>query len=243
MIRLQMLDGETAVGSSLPELDMINLCGNDETIDDQTCIGMVSPTDTTLPTTKSGDELVDSRAKCRRSLVDVAEEDGVNDERKPSNHADEARQCVICNDEDGPSESGTSKRQTLAFCRLPCCEDEDLPKNFNVCVACMLVLTIATSDGASRVGHCPRCRSWIALMTLHSPNVGMSVRKLDAAGKCEGCLHTRETLIEQDQPTCDACFLGKASPLLYECEECHETQNIAHTLYRCQPRANRFGNE
>jgi hypothetical protein len=74
MIRLQMLDGEAAVGSSLPELDldMINLCGNDETTDDQMCVGMVSPTDTTLQTTNSGDELVHSSgANRRRSLVDA----------------------------------------------------------------------------------------------------------------------------------------------------------------------------
>jgi hypothetical protein len=244
MIRLQMLDGETitnAVGSTLPDLDILNVCGNnDETFDDPTCLGVVSPTDTTLHTSKSGDKLVDSRARSARSLVDVAEEDASVD-RTPS--LDAAEMCAICSDADGPSEPGAPKRPT--FCHLPCCDSKDREpsSNFSVCTACMLVLSVATADGASRIGRCPRCRLWIAITSLHSPNIDMSVRKLEAAGKCEACMQYREPLIEQDPPTCDACFLGKNSPLLYECEGCQGTQKIAHTLYRGQPTSASFGNE
>ena len=240
MIRLQMLDGDsTAVTSTLPELDMMNLCGNDDTTDDRPCTGVVSPKDTSIETDQPADVLllVDSTAKSRRSLMDVEEADAVNGEKKTPND----RQCAICKD----TEYATTKKPAVAFSRLPCCEEESSTTNFDICAACMLVLTIATTDGASRVGHCPSCRSWIALMTLHSPKEchDMSVRKLETPGKCESCLQMKDTLIEHDPPTCDACFLGKASPLLYECEECHETQNIPHTLYRCQPAANTFGNE
>lgn len=70
LIRLQMLNGETAVGSTLPDLDILNVCGDDDTLHDELCLGMVLPTDTTLPTTKPGNELISIR-----SLVDDAEED------------------------------------------------------------------------------------------------------------------------------------------------------------------------
>jgi len=156
-----------------------------------------------------------------------------------------AKFCVVCSDEDSSRKPGSQKPTTL--CRLPCCEaagegEEEHMASLHVCIACMLVLTSATSDGASRVGRCLRCRSWLSIETRHSPNVVTSIRKLDG-GQCDGCMQTKETLVEQDPPTCDACFVGKTVSLKYECEECHQMQSIGQPLYRCQPNSASFGNE
>jgi hypothetical protein len=265
IIRLQMIDGETiskagetiskagetiskAVQSTLPELDIINtICGNDDILDEQTCGGLVSPTDTTLATSLPGNKLVESRVKSARSLVDVAE-DEVNESLSNCNasvQVESAKYCAVCSDEESARKPGSQKPTTL--CRLPCCDANEegggIPRNIHVCIACMLVLTSATSDGASRVGRCLRCRSWLSIETRHSPNVVTSIRKLDVGGQCEGCMQTKDTLVEQDPPTCDACFVAKTASLLYECEECHQMQSIGQPLYRCQPNSTSFGNE
>jgi hypothetical protein len=249
LIRLQMIDGEAiskAVQSTLPELDIMNMCGNDDIFDEHTCGGVVSPTDTTVATSQPGDDLIASRVKSARSLVDVAD-DEIHEANLAEMPVEEsAKYCAVCSDEESVKNPGSKKAMTL--CRLPCCDvkddnGDDTSNNIQVCLACVLVLTSATSDGACRVGRCLRCRSWLSIQTHHSLNVITSIRKLDVGGQCETCLQSKDTLVEHDPPTCDACFLSKISSLSYECEECHQTQNIAHPLYRCQPVSSSFGNE
>jgi hypothetical protein len=60
----------------MPPLDaMLNVCGNDDSVSEMLCEGVVLPIDTTLPTSLPGNELVDARlGKSARSLVDVAEQ-------------------------------------------------------------------------------------------------------------------------------------------------------------------------
>ena len=181
-------------------------------------------------------------------------------------------ECAICNDSlavydstngaitTSPSNIAKDGSRKPTFCRLPCCdikmssdstnncnEDEETQggknSNFKVCTACMLVLTVATKDGISRVGRCPRCREWISILTLHSTSASMVVRKLQTSGKCESCLQIKTPLVVENPPTCDACFLGKETSLTYECEECHQDQVIQSTLYRSQPSSKSFGNE
>lgn len=253
MIRSQILDAHSTgirdIGSQLPGLDMLtNVCGgNDDVVADELCPGLVSPTDTTVPAVEAGDAPLDvlTEQRAQLSLVDVAAEEemvnrqtnmvggnGMNSLVDIAEGSAEEKQCAICLD--GPEPISTSKR--IAFCHFPCCVTTS-----NVCAACILVLTTATTDGTARVGRCPRCRSWIAATTLHSPNAGMAIRALDSRGHCTSCGEQDHILVEPD--TCDACFVGKQTPLLYECKECQGTQTIPHPLYRHQTAADSFGDK
>ena len=241
MIRLQILDVNTTgirnIGSQLPGLDMLltNVCGGN--VNEPLCPGLISPTDTTVPAA------VEDIQRSQLSLMDVAaEEEMVNRQtmmvggKGMNNLVDIAegsadKECAICLD---TSESISSRR--ITFCHFPCCVTTS-----NICAACILVLTTATTDGTARVGRCPRCRSWIAATTLHSPNSGMTIRALDIRGHCTSCGEEDDILVEPD--TCDACFVGKQTPLLYECKECQETQTIPRPLYRHQTAAGTFGDK
>jgi hypothetical protein len=241
MIRRQIMNVTVQVGSQLPDLDLLNLCGRDEVdLDaDRTCAGVVTPTDTT--TYFDGDRVMELHDRKSQSLVDAAE-DSSRDALTDAN-----MQCSICFDEAvGTSLEGNSSPKRATFAYFPCCgsDGRDEASIIKICTACILVLTMATSDALSRVGRCPRCRSWITATTLHSPHAhaGLALRRLESAGKCGCCMQAKEHLVEQDPPTCDACFLGKRTPLLYECEECHKTQKIPHPMYRYQKSLKGFGN-
>jgi hypothetical protein len=243
MIRLQILGvnstGIRDIGSQLPGFDVLtNVCGGTDNArgGDDLCPGLVSPTDTTVPA-------VEAMQRSQLSLMDVAaEEEMINRQTMmvgdngmnslvdiAEGSAD--KQCEICLD---ISEPISSRR--ITFCHFPCCVTTS-----NVCAACILVLTTATTDGTARVGRCPRCRSWIVATTLHSPNAGMAIRALDIRGHCTSCGEEDNILVEPD--TCDACFVGKQTPLLYECQECQETQTIPCPLYRHQTTADSFGDK
>ena len=271
LIRLQMIDTSTSTAEGMiqaaveNQLDNIfqNVCGgggnggdslNGDNMTGDLCDGLVHPIDTTLPTSLPGNALVESRqCKSARSLVDAAatEEDNIIDENKVHGIVDgDVQECAICNDTstnvmDG-SGSGTSVSSSVrkpTFCRLPCCETYEDNDNFKVCTACMLVLTMATTDGTSRVGRCPRCRTWISIRTLHSTCANVDIQKLETSGECETCQQIKQPLVSEDPPICDACYLGKEVALSYECEECHNGQMINSTLYRSQLTSTSFGNE
>lgn len=214
---------------------------------------------------KTARSLVDVAAE-DDALQEILEEENF------SVDADAINECAICSDSVGtcdvidhggstsptlkPTIGSTERTSSLrkpVFCRLPCCETrsaydtENLRgrkySNFNVCTACILVLTVATKDGVNRVGRCPRCRQWISILTLHSTSAPMEVRKLESSGKCEGCHKMASPLIIEDPPTCDECFLSEEISLTYECEDCHQPQKIKSTLYRSQTSAKSFGDE
>lgn len=257
VIRLQMMADSAsdpiskAVESTLPELDVINnICGNEDgtLVDEQTCGGVVSPRDTTLPTSQP----VNAGGKSARSLVDV-EDDGYN-ECVATNSIEEddnssEEYCAICSDKkpsnstDGSGGHKSPTTTTTSLCRLPCCDSSK--DGTNVCNACMLVLTVATSDGSSRIGRCLRCRSWLSIKTLHSPTkVGSAtIRKIDTSGTCQSCETSVNTLVEENpKPICDSCFLARF-PLNYECQDCHQYQSIGQPIYRSQQTANSYGTE
>jgi hypothetical protein len=271
LIRLQMMDDTTGLQSAVEDTltnlttSPLVLCGGaslpqEEDVvmfSDVLCEGIVSPIDTTMPTSLPGDALVESRqGKSSRSLVDLAEKAETIHEHAATVDA-RVQECAICNDssctDDHFTDNGDLSSRSMAsaalqqrkptFLRLPCCESDESPDNFKVCTACMIVLTIATKDGFSRVGRCPRCRSWISVNTLHSTSAVMDVRMLKTSGKCESCLQIKTPLISGNPDMCDACFLGKEVPLIYECEECHRSQTIESTMYRSQPTAASVGNE
>ena len=203
----------------------------------------------------------------------AAEDDGLNESEKEEDLTIDNGafyECAICNDSAAardastkentnplgnraPSSPPASAVRKPVFCRLPCCEtksgcSEDGPQggkhsNFKVCTACMLVLTVATKDGTSRVGRCPRCREWISILTLHSTTASFVVRKLESTGSCESCRKVKSPLVLEEPATCDACFLAGETSLSYECEECHHPQTIRSVLYRSQPSARAFGSE
>ena len=251
---------KTASTALMPRFDaMLNVCGNDDSVSESLCEGVVLPIDTTLPT---------SLPMGRRSLVDVIEPT-ITTPGGPSNTKTEdgapktqnatvttGPECVICDASasmDGRTSGTTALVGMPTFCKLPCCESSLSSSSggssndggqsiVNVCTACILVLTVATKDGKSRIGRCPRCRTWISATTLHSTRTELEVEKLDMTpGTCQSCQLFKSPIVEDG--TCDACFLGKHAPLMYECEECHNSQEIDHALYRCQTTPQSFGNE
>lgn len=254
LIRLQMLDaGADGVRSAVQKTLTSVLCGQqDDSVPDFFDF-VVNPMDTTLPTSLPGDALVESRqGKSARSLVDVAgETEGIGSNNEMKAKVDKsAQECAICNDSctlnngDPNTRSLTSLSTRMpTFCYLPCCHTEESNDNFKICTACMLVLTVVTNDGASRVGRCPRCRTWIAVNTLHSTSAVMDVRTMNTSGKCESCLRITTPLITENPAICDACFLGREVPLIYECEECHQSKTIHSTMYRSQHTPTSVGSE
>jgi hypothetical protein len=156
-------------------------------------------------------------------------------------------QCAICFDEEddlsipqNPGEQGS--RSVITFARLPCCGQADQTSTIKVCTACILVLTNPTSDGRSRVGRCPRCRSWINVRTPASTeNPQLEITAIANAGQCVICRQVKEHLVVEGGSVCNACFLGIHHLLLYECKNCHESQRIAHPMYRYQADPNEFG--
>lgn len=142
-------------------------------------------------------------------------------------------QCAVC--EDHAPASG----KRISFAKLPCCSETSL----HMCAACILVLSFPTTDGSSRVGRCPHCRSWIRVEPPASAAVSTALvmRSIsNQGGPCGVCGRHKRCLLEPE--LCDACFIGRRQPLLYECEQCHLTQRIPHPMYRYQAQPNAFGN-
>mmetsp|Transcript_33960 Transcript_33960/g.70616 ORF Transcript_33960/g.70616 Transcript_33960/m.70616 type:complete len:396 (-) Transcript_33960:396-1583(-) len=228
MIRLQAMEQEQqriqllrppGSAPTLPEIDILslNLCGTDsEDIDDQ-------------------------RARSRRvvSPYGVQETQGlVRPDSVPEESVQDGRGeacCAVCLDEVIPHSSSK-----VSFAKLPCCGQADETNTVKVCSACVVLLTQPTADGSSRVGRCPRCRSWIAVCAPDgSAPLNLDISTVAIAGTCRECNQSKENLV--DDNVCDACFVGKRIPLLYECEQCHGTQRIPHPMYRYQYSPGDFG--
>jgi len=240
-----------------------------------------STTTSGLGTTAAFHLPVPSKKECRKTgesadtTMDTEASEGTLDGSFASSEGDHTgrndpypMQCSICLDE------ATSVASRMTFARLPCCGDGaactegcevDADGNAaihsgaasaageKICTACILVLTDPTSDGApSRVGRCPRCRTWIVATTKvsESPDdrnreqVDLEIRALETRGECQICCQDRPRLISVSDETkvCDACFLGQRQPFLYECEQCHVWQRIPHPMYRYQRKPDQFGN-
>jgi hypothetical protein len=224
MIRLQISQnqtGELPTLSTLNDLDLLNICGSDDVADGARAMPTAANepgTDTWLG--RFGSSQGDA----------VATPLGVDETL-----TEEPLQCAICFDE------ALASSNTITFARFPCCGHADESSTIKICTSCVLVLTNPTSDGESRVGRCPRCRSWIVVRVLSlAQHNEMQISAVSAAGTCRICNQVKDHLV--DQEACDSCFLGLRYPLLYECDSCHTTQRIPHPMYRYQKSPEDFGN-
>eukprot|EP00978_Attheya_sp_CCMP212_P037661 scaffold179567_cov63-Attheya_sp.AAC.1 len=160
---------------------------------------------------------------------------------------------------------GSPKMGGTTFAYLPCCgsNGREETSSTKICTSCVLLLSSPTSDGMARIGRCPRCRSWISVTTssttkihtqegddnddvvvgdeLYSLVPSIIVEACEHAGQCQICNQVKSHLVDDGGTVCDACYLGRRRPLLYECEQCHGTQRIPHPMYRYQPSVDIFG--
>lgn len=229
------------------DLDLLNICGADDdgvVVPQATGKSPLSAIDAdaavAVPTTQQAVAVRSSTATGASSpslpdpldvaclpveCADAVECDPLDN--KPLNN-----QCAICFDE-------SIDQKSITFAKLPCCGHADATSTIKVCTSCVLVLTTPTWDSSSRVGRCPRCRSWIVLKNQITEEE-LEISTVTAAGKCKICNQIKDHLVE-DGTNCDACFLGRRHPLLYECETCHCTQQIPHPMYRYQASPEQFG--
>jgi hypothetical protein len=245
LIRLQIMEkhsetiatrqAETlATIGSLPDIDLLNICGGDEDINDARAASVVpSAYQTSVAGAKENNE--ESTGRDHR--------EGMNNHACETPHTGSENgsnvlQCAICFDE------ATASSKRITFAKLPCCGHSGTEETTTVkiCTACVLVLTTPTSDGTSRIGRCPRCRVWIVVKTPQSTDdFELEITAVAAAGQCLVCNQVKEHLVE-DESVCDACFIGRRHPFLYECQQCRVTQRIPHPMYRYQDKPDQFGN-
>jgi hypothetical protein len=157
-------------------------------------------------------------------------------EETKQDKSEEGPHCAVCLDEVIPNSA-----IKVPFAKLPCCGQANETNTFKICSACVVLLTQPTSDGSSRAGRCPCCRSWIVVRAPdgNSP-LNLDISTVAAAGTCKECNQSNKCLVD-DGDVCDACFLGHRNPLLYECDQCHGTQRIPHPMYRYQQTPGDFG--
>ncbi|KAL7581081.1 hypothetical protein ACA910_005884 [Epithemia clementina (nom. ined.)] len=144
--------------------------------------------------------------------------------------------CEICLVDILPNSSNQ-----VSLAKLPCCGKTEETGSLKICSACVILLTQRTSDSESRVGRCPRCRSWIV---VRAPDgnalLNLDISTVAQSGMCASCNQFRSQLVDCGE-VCDACFLGRCNPLLYECQQCHGAQRIPHPMYRYQASPGEFG--
>jgi hypothetical protein len=246
LIRLQIMEkhsettatreAETlATIGTLPDLDLLNMCGGDEDIDDARATSVVPSSAYLTPAAGAKENNQESTGSNTR--------EGINNHacetlQRGSENGSNVLQCAICFDE----AMASSKR--ITFAKFPCCGHSGTEETTTVkiCNACVLVITSPTSDGTSRIGRCPRCRVWIVVKTPQSTDdFELEITAVAAAGQCLVCNQVKEHLVE-DESVCDACFVGRRHPFLYECQQCHVTQRIPHPMYRYQAMPDQFGN-
>lgn len=235
MIRLHLMEdrddnikqgSETALVS---DLDILNLCGNDEDLDDAQGRFVIAGTNQAV----SCSDYVDEDFLVRR---DTAVRDGVAGQDL------NLLQCAICFDE---ALSGNVSLNRVKFANLPCCGGAEHERNasfIKVCTSCILVLTTPSSVAQNRIGRCPRCFKWIKVKIPESTDKNVvTVEKVDTEGQCLICNQHKDHLVENNE-VCDSCFLGRRQPLKYECQQCNCIQSIPHPMYRYQKREQDFGN-
>lgn len=235
MIRLHIMEerddtkqaSETAI---VPDLDVLNLCGNDDDFDDAQA------------------NFVIGGANQAMSCADIVNEDFLVPRRDSFGRDGVAGndlhplQCAICYDE---ALQGDITLNRVKFANLPCCggTKQGIGKDsfIKVCTSCILVLTSPSSAGQHRIGRCPRCLTWIKVQIPESPDKSViSIEKVETKGQCLICNQHKDHLVEEDQ-VCDSCFLGRRQPLKYECQNCHGIQKIPHPMYRYQKTEEEFG--
>lgn len=234
--------------TNIADIDILNLCGSDDdNMAEQFHVSSpFNPNESPNPNSTHSIARLSLGKESSSSDSETSFHSAVQDSRSSSekNTDPSATQCAICFDEQ------------VTFARLPCCGHAEATSTCKICTACLLLLTDSTSDGSSRVGRCPRCRSWIVISTpsigspMPSPSASVTssildnleIRAVTSAGKCTICNQVKDHLVDSEAAVCDACFLGRRRPLLYECQQCHRIQGIPHPMYRYQAQPDVFGN-
>lgn len=147
--------------------------------------------------------------------------------------------CAVCFDPLSASNGARAK--------LPCCDmkfakqhDASTTDKFNICTSCILILTPPTWDSISRVSRCLHCRTWITIdISTIGKGESLKISTVSTIGTCRICSQMNRPLVEKNS-ICDACFVGRRFPLLYECQKCHGTQQIPHPVYRHQASPHQF---
>jgi len=129
--------------------------------------------------------------------------------------------------------------QTCAVCyvddivglRMPCCGVD----SSTICFCWRCVEIICEMGEPPGLGRCPSCRGYISF----DRNTGQ-VKVNQNIGKCQMCLQVRPII---DRRMCSACLLGSIHVLSYECDRCHNVQQIPHPMWRYQPQPDQFGTE
>lgn len=236
--------------SVIPDMDILNLCGNDEDLDDAQDVFVINVTG---PDVMSCADIVNDDLVLRK---DTEVRDGIIMGQDIN-----ALTCAICFDE--ALLGGDIALNRVKFANLPCCGGRESTSTGNdkaeessfikVCTSCILVLSIRSTTGPQRIGRCPRCLDWIkvqipvdtedttpSICNINNKN-GVIVEKIDVGGQCLICNQEKDHLVENDE-VCDSCFLGRRQPLKYECQQCLHVQNIPHPMYRYQETKDQFGN-
>ena len=248
MIRLHIMEEEREDNnkqvhdSAIPDMDLLNLCGNDDDLDDANDTFVINVTNDVMSCADMVDEdlLVPRRDTEVRDGIIIGQD--IN-----------ALTCAICFDE--ALSGGDIALNRVQFANLPCCGGRQSGSSesfIKVCTSCILVLTSPSTTGSHRIGRCPRCLAWIKVQipaeaadknnaASSSKNNGVTVEKIDVCGQCLICNQEKDFLVENGQ-VCDSCFLGRRQPLKYECQQCHHYQNIPHPMYRYQETKDEFGN-
>ena len=231
------------------QIDLLNICGKEEDSEPTRSTGQLSYSIDTKPharikhvcaeadTTVESYETEGTEATLDGSFISTNEMLDTSARADATGRESETiLQCAICFDEVHGCSTHTS------FAKLPCCSHAEATSSIKICNGCIILLTTPTDSGDSRIGHCPRCRAWIVVRTPTSAeDKELEISTVAVAGKCQVCCQVKEQLVE-DSSVCDACFLGRRKPLLYECQHCHVTQRIPHPMYRYQSKPNEFGN-
>lgn len=215
LVRLQAMESnaktEDTATFAFPDIDELNICGNDLVDNEPSFFSTAS-----VSATSSSAAFIEAERIADASKL----------------------HCAVCFDE--ADDVSSPKKSSITFAYLPCCgaNGKEETSTTKICTACILLLSSSTSDPDSRIGHCPRCRSWIAVSTKDIPH--LSITAVTNAGQCQICNQTKAHLVEH-AAVCDACFLGLRRPLLYECNDCQGRQMIPHPMYRYQATVDDFG--
>eukprot|EP00980_Cylindrotheca_fusiformis_P001386 scaffold344_cov130-Cylindrotheca_fusiformis.AAC.17 len=139
--------------------------------------------------------------------------------------------CKICK----------TKRPLDSFPDLPCCCTIEI--NEEVCCTCLVAALTKPTDN-----KCPRCREFVTLASCHvndKPPWDVQYAKITmgVVDQCVSCGEKKR--LKPPNNICADCQREKETypkGLNYECQVCHEYQNIPYPLYKTQPNPRKFGN-
>lgn len=140
-------------------------------------------------------------------------------------------QCKICK----------ATRPIDDFPGLPCCCTSDI--NEEVCCSCLVAALTKPTDN-----KCPRCREFVTLASSQvndKPPWDVLSVKITMGVIDECCSCGEKKRLKPPNKICRDCQKEKEKDptgLKYECQVCHQIQNIPYPLYKTQPSPRQYGN-